>query len=237
MKIIDDLIYGLKQDSIVREIHTCVFWTAVTSKYCGLASTFQDEHPHHQTVRDAGDLVGKPALELVEYVNSENLLEASIGMATINSLIEIDETRCVVENAIDILMEKGEGKNVAVIGHFPWIPRLRQVAGKLWVLEQNPQPGDLPAESAEEVLPKADVVAITGTSFINHTVEKLLDLSKGSFIVMVGPTSPLSPVLFDWGVNVISGTKVVDPEKVIRCISQGAIFRQVEGVKLLNMVR
>jgi uncharacterized protein (DUF4213/DUF364 family) len=125
--------------------------------------------------------------------------------------------------------------DVAVVGHFPWIPRLRKVARKLWVLEQRPQAGDLPAEAAEDILPKADVVAITGTSLMNHTAEKLLDLAKGSFVVMVGPTTPLSTVLFDWGVDVISGVKVVEPEKVICSISEGAILRQMQGVKLLNM--
>ena len=235
MNILDDLISSLSEDSVVREVHTCVFWTAVVSKHCGLSSTFRDEHQHHGMVRGVGDLRNRSALELAEYAKSDNLLEASIGMATINSLIDIDETKCDVENALDVLIEKGEGKDIAVVGHFPWIPKLRQVARKLWVLEQRPQAGDLPAEAAEDILPKADVVAITGTSLINHTAEKLLDLARDSFVVMVGPTSPLSPVLFDWGVDVVSGTKVVEPEKVLRSISEGAIFPQVQGVKLLNM--
>lgn len=237
MKILDDLISSLSGDSVVREVHACVFWTAVVSRNCGLASTFREEHPYHGTVRGTGELRGKPALELAEYAKSDNPLEASIGMATINSLIDIDETRCVAENAFDILVEKGRGKNIAVVGHFPWIPELRKVARKLWVLEQRVQAGDLPAEAAETILPQADVVGITGTAFINQSIEKLLDLSKGSFVVLVGPTSPLSPVLFDWGVDVIGGTKVVEPEKVIRSISEGAIFRQVKGVKLLNMLK
>jgi uncharacterized protein (DUF4213/DUF364 family) len=235
VSIIDDLISSLSGDSLVREVYTCVFWTAVVSKYCGLSSTFRDEHPHHGMVRGVGDLRNKSAFELAGYAKSDNLLEASIGMATINSLIDIDETKCDAENALDVLIEKGEGKDIAVVGHFPWIPKLQKVARKLWVLEQRPQAGDLPAEAAEDIIPKADVVAITGTSLINHTAEKLLDLAKGSFVVMVGPTSPLSPVIFDWGVDVVSGTKVVEPAKVLRSISEGAIFPQVQGVKLLNM--
>jgi uncharacterized protein (DUF4213/DUF364 family) len=95
----------------------------------------------------------------------------------------------------------------------------------------------LPAEAAEEVLPQADVVGLTGTSFENHTVDKLLDLSKNSFVVMLGPTTPLSPVLFDYGVDILAGTKVVEPDKTIRSISQGAMFRQVEGVRLVTMAK
>jgi uncharacterized protein (DUF4213/DUF364 family) len=235
VKILEDLISSLDKDSPVREIHTCVFWTAVVSRHCGLASTFHEEHPYHRPVRDVGSLTDRSALELAEYARSDNPLEASIGMATINSLIAVDEARCVEENAFDILVREGMDKKIAMVGHFPWVPKLRAVARKLWVIEQRPEEEDLPAEAAESILPQADVVGITGTSFINHTVEKLLELSKGSFTIMVGPTSPLSPVLFDYGVDVVAGVKVVEPGKTIRCISEGAIFNQIAGVKLVTM--
>jgi uncharacterized protein (DUF4213/DUF364 family) len=235
--ILDDLISGLGEDSAVQEVRTCVFWTAVVSRNCGLASTFSEGHPYHRAVRDVGNLVQKSALELARYAKSDNLLEASIGMAAINSLIDIDESKCTERNAFDILAHKGRGKNIAVVGHFPWVSSLGKVAGRLWVIEQKPQQGDLPAEAVEEILPHADVVGITGTSFINHTVDKLLSLSKNSFVVVIGPTTPLSPVFFDWGVDVIAGVKVVEGEKTIRCISEGAIFSQVEGIKLVTMAK
>jgi len=209
----------------------------VLSKYCGLASTFHEPHPYHRPVRNAGSLFGLSALQLSQYARSDNVLEASIGMAAINSLLDIDEARFVEENAYDILALKGRGKNIAIVGHFPWITKLRSIARTLWVIEQSPQEGELPAEAAEEVLPQADVVGITGTSFINHTAENLLDLSKNSFVIVVGPTTPLSPVLFDYGVDIAAGVKVVEPQKVIRCISQGAIWGQVEGAKHVTMAR
>jgi uncharacterized protein (DUF4213/DUF364 family) len=68
-------------------------------------------------------------------------------------------------------------------------------------------------------------------------VERLLELSKNSLIVILGPTTPLSPVLFDYGVDIVAGTKVVEPDKTISSISQGAMFRQVEGVRLVTMVK
>ena len=95
MRILDDLILSLKgNDFQVKSVHTCVFWTAVISKHCGLSSTFRDEVPSHDRgVRDVGNLTRKTALELAEYARSESLLEASIGMATINSLIDIEESK------------------------------------------------------------------------------------------------------------------------------------------------
>ncbi len=238
MKILDDLLSALKGDDFpVKSVHACVFWTAVISKGCGLASTFRDEGPSHERgVRDVGRLTEKTALELAEYAKSSSLLEASIGMATINSLIDVEESKCVEKNALEIILEKGEGKNVAIVGHFPWIPKLRGRTQNLWVLEQRLRPGDLPAQEADRILPQCDVVGITGTSFINHTLENLLNLCKGAYILLIGPTSPLSPILFDYGINAICGSKVVDPNQVIRSISEGATFKEVTGVRLLTLI-
>jgi uncharacterized protein (DUF4213/DUF364 family) len=237
LKILNDLILSLKgNDVAVRSVHTCVFWTAVITKHCGLSSTFRGEGPSHDRgVRDVGNLTRKTALELANYARSESLLEASIGMATINSLIDIDESKCIEKNAFEIILEKGQGKNVAIVGHFPWIPKLKGKTKNLWVLEQRLRQGDLPAQEAERILPQCDVVGITGTSFINHTLEGLLNLCREAFIVLIGPTSPLSPILFDYGINVICGTRVNDAEKVIRFISEGATFREVTGVNLLTL--
>jgi len=162
MTILDQIISSLARDSEVRQVCCGIHWTAVVSRHCGLSSTFQDPPPHGQ-VRDVGFLTQKTALELVDYARSDVQLEASIGMATLNSLIDINEGRCVELNAFEILAEKGKGKDVAVVGHFPFVPKLQSLARKLWVIEKRPREGDLPAEDAEKVLPRAEVVAITGT--------------------------------------------------------------------------
>src|SRR4030042_592480 len=235
LRILDDLIQSLKgNDFPIKSVHTCVCWTAVVSKHCGLSSTFREEGPSHDRgVKDVGNLTSKTALELAEYAKSKSLLEASIGMATINSLIDIDEKKCTEKNALEILLEKGEGKNVAVVGHFPWIPKLRGKVKNLWVIEQRLREGDFPAKEADRILPQCDVVGITGTSFINHTLEGLLSLCKGAYVVLIGPTSPLSPILFDYGIDAICGSKLIDPDQLIRTIREGRTFKEVTGVRLL----
>jgi uncharacterized protein (DUF4213/DUF364 family) len=240
MKILEDVIASLPQEETkVGEIHVCAHWTAVLSRHCGLSSTFREEEHPHKGVMGVGHLTEKNAFDLALYSRSDHLLEASIGMAALNSIIDIDESKCVEANAYEILLEKGKGKNVAVVGHFPFLSMLRQSVKKLWVIEKRPLEGDLPEEAAGEILPRCDVVGITGTAFINHTLEGLLAQCKGSFVALIGPTTPLSPVLFDYGIDVISGSKVVDPQQVIRFISQGATFKELHhhGVRLLTMMR
>ena len=239
MRILDDLIASLEEDSPVEEVRACVFWTAVVSKRCGLASTIREVAPHgERRVREVGSLHKKSALELAQYVKSDLPLEASIGMASINSLLEVDESRCVELNARDFLLERGRDRKIVLVGHFPFITKLRGVAETLWVLEKYPEKEELPAEAAEEVIPLADIVAITGTTLINHTLDHLLSFRRpDSLVMLLGPTTPLSPVLFNHGLDIISGTKVIDKESVLRCISQGATFQQVEGVRLLTMTK
>jgi hypothetical protein len=239
MKVINDIIGTLKNDGAVREVRACAFWTAVVSENCGLASTLREEGPHQgkSPVPKAGSLTTRTARELAGYAASVSLLEASIGVAAINSLIDIDLDRCVEKNAFEILKEKGEGKKVAIVGHFPFIPKLKEIASELWVIEKRPIEGDLPEDRAAETLAQADVVGITGTSLINHTFEELLKHCRDRFVVVLGPSTPLSAVLFDYGVDVVSGTRVIDTESVLRSISEGANFRQVKGVELLTMTR
>ena len=235
MKVLDDLISSLDTNCTVGEVYSCVLWTAVKTRNWGLASSFHHEHPNHGKVRGVGKLRGRSASELAEYAQSGNLMEASIGMAAINSLIEADESKCSNDNAGDILAEKGRGKNIAVVGHFPFTQQLKEAAKKLWVVEQRPSGEDLPASAAADVLPQADVIGLTGTSLINHTFESLIKLCEGKFVVLVGPTSPLSPVLFDYGIDVISGIKVIQPQKMVACITEGAMFKQIEGLRYLSM--
>jgi len=238
MKILDDILSVLDYKCAVRDIRIGLFQTAVSTRYCGLASTPHDVggHHHRMPVKDAGHLLEKDACALAAMANSEIEIEAAIGMATINSLLEIDERRCVEINAADILARKGEGKRVAVIGHFPFIPRLRGVVKELWVIEKNPREGDFPETEAERYIPQAEVVGITGTAFTNHTIETLLKLcNPGTFVIILGGTAPLSPVLFDYGIDAVSGTRVVDEAAVLRCVSQGATFRQIRGIKLITM--
>jgi uncharacterized protein (DUF4213/DUF364 family) len=189
-------------------------------------------------VSDPGFLMERGCLELVELARSPHILEAALGMAALNSLLEVDRAWCVEVNAADLILDKGRGRRVAIVGHFPFIPKVREAARTLWVVEKNPRDGDLSEAEADRVISKADVVGITGTALTNHTLEHLLDLcDPKAYVVVLGDTAPLSPVLFDYGVNAVSGTRVDDPALAINCVSQGANFRQIKGVSRLTLMR
>jgi uncharacterized protein (DUF4213/DUF364 family) len=240
MKILDDLISGLNGETGVKDIRQGIFYTGVLTRHCGLAATLFREALLQKSplVKIPGSYMEKSPLELAQMAHSESLPEAAIGMATINSLLDIDEERCLEVNARELIAEKGAGKRVAIIGHFPFIPNIRKIVKELWAIEKHPREGDFTEQDAEHLIPKAQVVAITGTSLTNHTFESLIKLCDSkAYVIVLGGSTPLSPTLFDHGVNAISGTKVEDPELTLRCLSQGATFRQIKGIRLLTMTR
>ena len=108
------------------------------------------------------------------------------------------------------------------------------------VLEKDPQPGDFPSEVAPEIIPKAAVVAITATSLINRTIYELLSLcSPDAIVILLGPSTFLSPVLFGYGIDLLCGSVVEAIEPVLKTVKQGGTFRQVHqaGVRLVSVAR
>jgi uncharacterized protein (DUF4213/DUF364 family) len=240
MKILDDLLSMLNYDTSIKDIRQGIFHTGVLTRYCGLAATLPRDALKQEgpLVREPGFLLKKTPKELAKMVYSESILEAAIGMATINSLLEVDLHTCTELNAAEVILQKGEGKKVAIVGHFPFLPRVREKAKSLWVIEKNPGEGDFNEAEADRLIPQADLVAITGTSLTNHTLEHLLELcDPKAYVVMLGDTVPLSPALFDYGVHALSGTRVIDADLALRCVSQGANFRQIKGTRRLTMTK
>ena len=234
------------RDFPLKSIQIGINWTTVVVEkdglqQCGLASTVSGSHDHgsEPTIPDPGHLEKNSALELTSWINSGIPLRRSIGCAAINALLPLDSSKWVDQNAETAIQTHGRGKKVVLIGHFPFVEKLKNELGELTVLDLNPSGEDLPASAAPEVLPEADLVAITGMTFINHTLPELLDLCKPeAFILMLGPSTPLSPILYDFGVNLLAGAVVENIPAVLTAISQGANFRQVHkaGVRLVTQV-
>jgi uncharacterized protein (DUF4213/DUF364 family) len=240
MSVVSDLLESLPPEpAALRDVCIGAFWTVVwADRGAGLAATQHDSQASHgqSLVRWAGDLLEHTAQEIAGLLRTDSPMEAALGMAAVNALIPVNEAALTDRNAAHEIVRRSEGKRVVVVGHFPFVPDVRQAAGHLDVLELHPGVGELPPEAAPEVIPQADVVAITGTSLLNRTFDVLVRLCRpGAFVLVLGPTTPLSPVLFDYGVDLIAGTRIVDPQAALNVARQGAIFRQMRGVRLVTM--
>ena len=158
-------------------------------------------------------------------------MEAAVGVAAINSFFNAPETlagRGVRRNALEAARtfltapcrrsrdEKWPSLATSPILS-PWLAQCR-----LHILERRPQGGDFPDPACEYLLPSMDYVFITGSTFINKTLPAgLLALSCGAKTVVVGPSTPLSPLLFDHGASLLAGTVVRDAASVWSHVAEG----------------
>jgi uncharacterized protein len=236
---------SLTRDGQLVDLRVGTHWTVAVADLAnglsaGLASTQSSNAAEHGThaVREAGLLLGRSTRELAEWIYADRETERSIGFAAMNALVEVNLSACVERNAEEIILERGRGRRVAIVGHFPFVEHVRAAAAECAVLELNPGPGDLPAARAADVLPAADVVAITGMALVNGTFAGLMAACRrDAYVLLLGATVPLSPVFFDAGVSAVSGTLLTDLPAALAAVSQAATFRQIPGRRLLTLLR
>jgi uncharacterized protein (DUF4213/DUF364 family) len=230
-------------DFPVKDVRIGLNWTAVVVDKdgeldCGLATTLREGGPEGgPAILDPGRLEFLGSAELAGWILSEVPLRRSIGCATINALLPKDPSRWVNQNAEEAILELGQGKKSVMIGHFPFTALLREQLPDLSVLDLNPKGEDLPANEAPNLLPEAGLVAITGMAFINQTLQELLSYCKPeAFVLILGPSTPLSPVMGEAGVNLLAGAIVENIPAVLSALGQGANFRQLHkaGVRLIT---
>lgn len=156
--------------------------------------------------------------ECAALIKSWNFLEASIGAAALNAYYNqparIEQYRQTHgewfffenTNPFPDTLDAIAGKKVAYIGHFHRAEEYLLKTAESYILERAPGPGDYPDSACEYILPKMDVVVITGFTFINKTLPRLLALCPQAHVILVGPSVCMAPVLFSMGVTELAGT-------------------------------
>lgn len=232
--IYDELISAVPEDSVISACQLGLHWFLVRSE--GVGVTMPPAENNSFTL-DTGRISGRKTREIAEWVKSWNFAEAAVGLAAINSALNapaLVEQRFGIslrqkssENTFPSLVDEAKGKKVAVVGHFAKLERLAEVCD-LTILERHPSPGDLPDSACEYVLPEQDIVVMTATTLINKTMPRLLQLSRNAHVIVCGPSTPLFPIMYNYGIDLLGGLVVEDPDEVWRTVQEGgdlAIFR------------
>jgi len=232
-EIIKSLLKDIEpiQDQSIKSITYGLHLVAVEGDKVGFATW---STPHHPVEDDLYPQVPKNMTMkgLAHWLDDSDSLKASVGMAAYKALIPKLESP--VWESIDVgklCLKLAANKNVVVVGHFPFVSALRSHFESLTVLEKNPQEGDLKSEYAPEVLPKADLVIITATTLTNGTLGEILQsCSKNCHKILVGPSTPLTLTLHEFGINFIAGAEVVNAELLKETIKKGVSFKHIKGV-------
>ena len=211
-RMYQDLVQGIT-DAEVHRVVTGDKWVLVeTDGGLGVAARQApagEDDPRRWTCRSLRDLAAMAA-------QSWDPLEIAVGVAALNAHYNRPDLTGVTGNGLD-LFASVEGR-VVVVGGFPQIARRLPRAQ---VIDMNPQDGEYPEAACDWLLPGADAVAVTASAFANRTLPRLLRVSAGATVAMIGPGTPLTPRLFDYGIQSLAGFVAVDREAVARTIAGG----------------
>ena len=214
-ELYDILLDGIDTAAPVTGTRMGQCWTAVeTAEHFGMAMTTPvDTAPRLLS----GDYTGMPLRELAAACRSWNLTEAGYGMAAVNAFYntparlaqlnayEPFERYCT--DGLDL-----RGRHIGVVGHLNMPPSILEQAASVRILERSPRPGDYPDSACDFILPRCDLVLITGSSLINKTLPHLLQLCKNAYTILTGPSVPMCPALLDFGIDRLSGMVVTNRE-------------------------
>ena len=243
-ELYDRLIQGIPQDILVEDYVVGSIWTLVRAGgFDGVALTVRQNAGNSN---EQQPILGQPLRKVAELVKSWDFTEASIGMAAINAwyntpdhaaalhLLPPKEEENSSGDAFKVFGSAVEGKRVAVIGHFPYLERKLAGICELSILEREPQKGDYPDSACEYILPEQDYVFITGMTLTNKTLPRLLELCQNAKVCIVGPSAPLSDVLFDYGVDCISGFCATDREQTAEALRRGVRQKLFQAGQRVN---
>lgn len=207
----------------------------------GVAYTFRENALQGCSVfTGARPLAGRLAAELLEYLDSAVSIERTVGVATANALLNTDGTEYLGGDTLEHIALT-EHDCVGMVGFFaPLIPALKQQAGTLHIFEKVPEKAAnvFPQEMIPKLLPQCSIVLITATSLINGSFSDIVSSCTGSRLTAVlGASTPLCPALFQpWGIDLLSGVIVTNPDSILRTVSEGGGMRFFKGaIRKVNL--
>lgn len=223
--------------------------TAIGSKFLGIRtrdelgesvglSSLLGAAPSEAEQELAASLPGKRVGEAARLLLEEDAFTVSLGAAALNAGFTPPKGQPDFE-ASRIMAEKtGDGEAV-LIGDFPFTTWLRERVGKLRLLELQPGPDRTPPEEWDAALAGCKVLGLTGTTLLTRMMAQYLRKAPQAYTVIIGPTTPLSPALFEAGADVLAGCQVVDVDAVFAGVRKGLPFKAIKqlGVDFVAWTR
>jgi uncharacterized protein len=213
---------------LIREVRIGLGYTAVQldDGRAGVAYTLGREFLRGCTAfAGKRPIAGRPAMEALRYLDSEGLVESSLGLATANAMANTVPSKGITGDVLKSVRLLPTD-SVAMVGFFgPLVTELQDRVAELEIFEE--QTGLMPhlrhSSEAVSAIPTYDVALLTSTTIINDTVDELLEAARNCReIALLGPSTPLISEAFeDMAVTWLSGVTVDDADGLLRVVSEG----------------
>jgi hypothetical protein len=213
-RTISDIRIGLRYTAVLLDDGSCgVAYTYQSGPACGC-----------HVLHDAGHMTGKPVSELIPFLLETNTLRASVGLAAVNAVMNAANPAYSGGNVVEAL-KITQDDTFGMVGEFkPIRAAVSKMTDGMYIFELNIEKGpDLyPEEAIPDYLPKCDVVVVTATSIINHTIDGVLEHCKNARqVCVVGPSTPLDPAAFaGTPVTLLAGSVARDVPQLLQIVSQ-----------------
>ncbi|QCQ22245.1 Rossmann-like domain-containing protein [Desulfoglaeba alkanexedens] len=243
LKLISELIESIQHpEAVISEVAVGSHFIGIRAEdngieCVGLASTLGAAVTAEEW-RLLDELPGTPLARAAELLKSASAFAISLGAAALNAGLVPPPDLPNLE-ASTIMAERGKHGETVLVGEFPFTDWLRKEVQTLHLFELRDIPGRTSPALWDEILSRCRVLGLTGTTLITRAMAAYLEKAPQAFTIVIGPTTPLSPVLFSHGADILAGCRVVSPGPVFEAIRQGMSFRDFKklGVRFLAWPR
>jgi len=191
-----------------------------------------------RSMPNAGHLTERSVLKYLNDATSKIPMKKSMGIAVLSALssycrkigLTEDYNIKVGVDALNCIDLKNDTYPVLIGAIGPFLRVLKNRKKPFSVVELDTRtlkpdelPFYVPPSKTREIVPKADVLVITGTTLINGTLEGILELARpDTKVVVVGPTASILPhAFFKRGVDILGGDIITHPHKMLDTLAEG----------------
>ena len=246
---------GIIDDIKVKRAVIGVFFTGtlLNTGHAGICATPIKEIPEAvccpssaRSMPNAGHLTERPVLKYFDDALSSKPMKKAIGLAVLSALSAYCMEKGLVKgydmkmgvNAVECI-DLDENTYPVLIGAIaPFLRVLKSRNKPFSVIELDKRtlkPDELPfyvsPDKTGEIVPKADVLIITGTTLINGTLDDILELARpDTQVVVLGPTASILPdAFFRRGVNILGGDTITKPQEMLDILAEGGSGYHIYG--------
>ncbi|HYH39584.1 MAG TPA: DUF2478 domain-containing protein [Azospirillum sp.] len=220
-RLYEDLLLGV-EDAEVKRVVIGPKWILVETAAGAVGLAARPAGSADAVVPPPDSWAGRRLRDLAEpAARGWNALEIAIGIAALNAHYNHAGQTGPAVNGLELYA--GIEGRVVVIGGFP---QIRERLPRAQVIEIDPRPGEYPEPACDWLLPGAEAVVATASALANRTLPRLLAASRGARVTLVGPGTPLTPRLFDYGIETLSGFVAENVPALVEAILGGASSKQ-----------